>query len=81
MIKKTKKAKPTKRELEQQELINHQSNRLYTLEAENSKLRAQLQNRLDVSMLAERQKLANSIGQMTEAVSKAIMYLVAKETL
>jgi len=82
-MKKTKSRtkKLTLRETEQKELIISQGNQILRLETENQKLRASLQHRLDQSMLKERIQLVNSIGQLTEAVSKAIQFVIAKETL
>lgn len=51
------------------------------LRIENDNLKKQLQQRIDDKMLSERQKLCNSLGQMMEATSKAVMYIVGKEVL
>jgi hypothetical protein len=48
---------------------------------ENNKLRNELKQKIDDKMLSERQKLCNSLGQMIEATSKAIMFIVAKEAV
>lgn len=37
--------------------------------------------RLDLQMLEARIKLASNVGQMVEAVSKAITYIVGKEVM
>lgn len=51
------------------------------LNIKNKELEQRLQARLDTSMLDQRIRLANSLGQMIEATSKAVMYIVAKETI
>ena len=44
-------------------------------------LKKALQTRLDMSMLQERTKLAGSVGQMVDAVSHAIRFVVGIEVL
>lgn len=62
--------------------ISEQRRKIITeLQDENRELRNKLQARLDTSMLDQRIRLANSLGQMIEATSKAVMYIVAKETI
>jgi len=52
-----------------------------TLERENINLKHELQRRLDTSMIQQRVQLASNLGHMVEAVSKAIVAVIAKETL
>lgn len=54
--------------------IQERDNRIHALEK-------QLQLRVDTAMLDARNKLAYSLGQMTEAISKAITVIVGKEVM
>ena len=51
------------------------------LEAENTALRRQALIRIDQTMIEQRIKLAAAVGQLVEASSKAIMFIIAKESL
>jgi len=47
----------------------------------NRELSAKLQMRVDDRQLEQRNRLASSLGQMIEATSKAVMYIIGKEVL
>lgn len=53
----------------------------YKIAADNRDLKAKLQARLDDRQLEQRNKLASSLGQMIEATSKAISFIVGKEVM
>lgn len=50
-------------------------------DAEIKHLRDQLAKRIDTSMIDSRTKLASQMGQMVEAVAKAVIYLIGKENM
>lgn len=66
------------------ELIE-QNNNLRSALQEQRKLtihwETKAKERLDVQMLEARMKLANSLGQMIEATSKAVQFIVGKEVM
>lgn len=64
-----------------QERINTLTGEVHSLRTALSQREAQLRTRLDQSMLKERIALSNSLGQMIEATSKAIMFVVGKEQM
>ncbi len=69
----------TKAEL--QYLLAQESEAHLRMARKVTELEIKLQTRVDTSMIKERQDLLNSIGQLVEAVSKAIVYTVGKEVL
>lgn len=62
-----------------------ENNRLFNLYQEQRKLTDEWQkkynSRLDIQMLETRVKLASSVGQLVEATSKAVMFIVGKEVM
>lgn len=54
---------------------------LTRVQAENIQLKTKLTERLDLSMIEARTKLVSQLGQMMEAFTRAIGYIIAKETL
>lgn len=83
---KFKKKKPTIRGL-QKELkisrdLNEQIKHSEMIQSiENNKLVSQLREKIDTHMMRERIELARALGQMIEATSKAVMFIVAKEAI
>lgn len=76
----------TKRELEVAlEGMNDQlwlkTHQLVVAHQERQALEAKLRERVDQSMIESRIKLANALGQMIEAVTRAVVVVVAKETM
>ena len=60
---------------------NHLQNRLEEQKKLTQHWETKAKERLDMQMLDARIKLANSLGQMIEATSKAIQFIVGKEVI
>jgi cellulose biosynthesis protein BcsQ len=89
MVKRVKRArlkKPTVRSLQEElraahQMINDLQSREFTQRARAEELERQRMVRVDTTMIQERIKLANALGQMIEATSKAVMFIIAKEAV
>ncbi len=56
--------------------------RLYNEQLDEcAKLRAQLKERVDTTMIQERIRLASSIGQMMDTVCQTVKYVIGKEVM
>lgn len=62
-------------------LLDARTAELEKLKLDNRDIRAQLDRRLDTSMMKERIQLCSSLGQLIEATSKAVMFIVGKEVV
>lgn len=83
---KNKVKKPTIRELQKTlkmniEVIEQLYRNQDMLREQIKILEIKLRQKTETDMMTERVKLANSLGQMIEATSKAIMFIVAKEQM
>lgn len=81
-----KSKKPSNRQLsqrlkEQAELITQQRNLIHEYRRENESLKEKINTRLDTTMMQQRIQLASNLGQMIEATSKAVMFIIAKEAI
>lgn len=56
-------------------------NSIYRIQADRDMWQKKAQERLDTQMLDARIKLASNLGQLVEAVSKAVTYVIGKEVL
>lgn len=68
----------------ERELLQAQADDLSVIrmyERENTELKQKLQQRLDVSMLEQRNKLASNIGQMVQALAQMIHVVIGKEVM
>ena len=52
-----------------------------TLRTENNDLRKKFQQHVDTSMIEQRVKLANALGQMMHTVTDAVKFVIAKEVM
>jgi hypothetical protein len=85
-VKKLRPRKWTKKELEKQlqasvesvERLRQENDVLYR---RAKALELQLSQKVDDRMIAARTQLCNGLGQMLEATSRAVMYIVGKEAL